>query len=160
MLRAHIMTFHPIIQVRREIIVIYCYIMSNNCFVTIANTQEQSCSRDELSHDKSQCALKVNSHREGKVNLYRVWVHWYVILPQTPTQNHAHFLHLIPTYVGIMFGKGRNPMFFGLEWNTSTQNEQIIRFPIPLHIMTNCCKMNPFMWEWLMVQRMCWEMKK
>ena len=155
------MTFHPIIQVRREIIVIYCYIMSNNCFVTIANTQEQSCSRDELSHDKSQCALKVNSHREGKVNLYRVWVHWYVILPQTPTQNHAHFLHLIPTYVDILFVKGRNQMFFWsrveyehAKWtNNSVDNTNT-------HIMTNCCKMNPFMWEWLMVQRMCWEMKK
>ena len=61
MLRAHY-DIPPHNTSLREIIVIYCYIMNNNCFVTIENMQERLHKGWAFSRYEKSNALKVNSH--------------------------------------------------------------------------------------------------
>ena len=73
MLRAHY-DIPPHNMSLREIIVIYCYIMNNNCFVTIENMQERLHKGWAFSRYEKSNALKVNSHtfRNTRTHSYRI----------------------------------------------------------------------------------------
>ena len=69
MLRAHY-DIPPHNMSSREIILIYCYIMNNNCFVTIENMQERLHKGWAFSRYKKSNALKVNSHTHSDTRTF------------------------------------------------------------------------------------------